>query len=114
MGKEIEQSLSKKARKEIDNLALQVMLMMISKAKMKEDDMLEIQLSKCPHCSKQRIFIKDVEEDVDEEESFEAEQCFYCENPVDTEIIIYQFKNKNNEQEQIICLKSEAEELVKK
>ena len=37
-------------------------------------------------------------------------ECFFCEKPVDQEVIVYQVE----ENKQIICLKSEAEELINK
>lgn len=100
MKKEIEQFITKGIRSKIDNYALQKIIWIIEEAKLKTDDLVIIQLSKCPHCSKQRVLI------LGEEDG----ECFFCEKPIDEEIIVYQVEDKK----QIICLESEAEELINK
>lgn len=94
-----EQHITKGIRSEIDNYALQKILFMIEDAKLKVDELVKINLGKCPHCSKQRIAL----------EADEAGECFFCEKPVDQVVIVYQVE----ENKQLICLESEAEELIK-
>lgn len=95
-----EQHITKGIREQVDNYALQKILFMIEDSKIKTDDLVVIQLGKCPHCSKQRISML----------GDENGECFFCEKPVDQEVIVYQVE----ENKQIICLKSEAEELINK
>lgn len=105
-----EQLASKGITDQVDNMILQTILKMIEEAKLKDEEMLMIQLNICPFCGKQHILVKDVE---DNEEECGAGICVICEKPVDANVIVYQFK-KDGKDSQIICLESEAEEIVKK
>ena len=98
MKNQAEQHITKGIKETIDNYALQKILFMIDGAKVKKDELIKIKLGKCPHCSKQRISL----------ENDEAGECFFCEKPVDQVVIVYQLE----ENKQLICLESEAEELV--
>ena len=77
---------------------------MVTKIKSK-DIMLNVRFNKCNFCDKQRIFIENMDGDEIEEDN---EQCFFCEKPVDAELVIYTDNDK-----QVICLMSEAEDLIK-
>lgn len=99
MKKEIEQHITKGIREQVDNYVLQKILFMVEEAKLKTDELIKLNLGKCPHCSKQRISL----------ENDEAGECFFCEKPVDQVIIVYQVE----ENKQLICLESEAEALIK-
>jgi len=108
--KEINQLASKGVREQIDGLVLQSILKMIEESKLKDEEMITFKLGKCPFCPKQHILVEKEENTENEEDTG---VCVICSNPVDNIVVVYQFK-KDGEDTQIICLDSEAEELVKK
>ena len=85
----------------IDNLALQTLLGMVTKIKSK-DIMLNVRFNKCSLCDKQRIFIENMDGDEIEEDN---EQCFFCEKPVDVDLVAYKYVS-NDMENQIICLQT--------
>ena len=107
---EINQIASKGVTEQVDNLILQAILRMIEEAKLKDEEMIAFQLNKCPFCQKQNIIVKDVETD---EMNAEAGVCLICEKPTDNTVLVYQY-NTGAETTQLICLESEAEDLVSK
>ena len=102
----IEQRASKGVTENVDNIVLQMILKMTKEAKLKNDELVVFQLNACPHCEKQSIFLEDVDDDSDMENGI----CIFAEKQVDTRVVVYQYEPNK----QIICLESEAEELMQK
>lgn len=101
----IEQRASNGVLEKVDNYVLQVIIQMIKDTDIKTDEIKTFKLGACTHCSKQRVFVEDsVKED------YVGERCVFCEKPVDETILVYQYEIGK----QLICLESEAEELVNK
>lgn len=109
---EINQIASKGVTGLIDNLILQSILKLIEEAKLKDEDMLLIQLDKCPFCTKQHILVKSEEIEIAGKDNEDVGVCVICSKPVDAKVLVYQFK-LNDTETQIICLESEAEEMLK-
>lgn len=103
----IEQRVTSAVTDLIDNLALQTVLSMVTKIKSK-DIMLSVKLNKCNICDKQRVFIEDMDGEEIEEDT---EQCFFCEKPVDADLVVCKFIADGIENH-IICLQTEAESLL--
>ena len=100
----IEQRASKGVTQKIDNIVLQTLLKMTKEAKLKNDELVVFQLNACPHCEKQRILLEGVDDDSDMENGI----CIFSEKQVDERVVVYQYETNK----QIICLESEAEELI--
>lgn len=104
----IEQRVTPAVLETIDNLALQTVLGMVTKIKSNEI-LLAVKLNKCSFCDKQRVYIEDMDGD---EIAEDIEQCFFCEKPVDADLAVYKYVLDGVEN-QLICLQSEAEDLIK-
>ena len=73
---------------------------------LKTEELVEIYLGSCTYSDMQRIFIPALAK------KSNAEVCIKA-SPVDEVLVAYQFKDDEGIVSQIICKKSEAEELVK-
>ena len=97
---EVEQLASKGIEKTLDNLVLQEMIKQALKLNLKEDELVTADLGVCPFTGKQRVMIN---------HDNAEERCMFCEKPVSTTVVIYQISNT----QQLFCLESEVEDLVK-
>ena len=97
----IEQRASNGILERIDNYVLQVILQMIPN--MKTDELKTFKLGACPFNDKQRIMIEN-----SEDEESDCERCVFCEKPVNETVLVFQYEDGK----QLICLESEAEELM--
>lgn len=101
MAKEkMEQFITNGIRNGVDNLVLQNLLKSIDEAKLHKDDLVKFILNKCPFSNKQRFVLEGNDEDA---------ICMFCEKPTDENVLVYQVEQNK----QIICLESEAENLIK-
>lgn len=104
MAKKMNISVTKGITQNVDNYALQKVLMALEKTKIKLDELLRMQLNKCEFSQKQAVTIYN-----DDESVKESIECFFCEKPINESLIVYHYEND----EIVICLESEAEELIK-
>lgn len=107
----IVQCVSKGVTSTIDNVVLQRIVRMTEGAKIKNEEMFTFKLNFCDLCGKLRVFLEDSKE---REDITDFESCMFCEKPVDTTILVYQYVRNKDEVVQLYCLESEGEELLAK
>lgn len=100
----INQYISRELSEELHFKTQQQIWVMLSK--LKDEELVEIYLGSCTYSDMQRIFIPTLAKKTS------AEICIKV-APVDEVLVAYQFIDNEGMTSQIICKKSEAEDLVK-